>query len=173
MKHFFWKSIAAVVSRPRFSSWLIERSLHTPYEHITSADGQQIYMGRWWLFDGYERARQRPRFRWFPWSIRVHHIRRADHGRDLHDHPWHARTIILRGWYVELRLVNAGGRITQPIWRAQGTSAALMPGEYHRIDRVSPGGVFTLFITGPKACDWGFLVAGTKVSWQRYLDDRT
>jgi hypothetical protein len=168
MKPLFWKAITAFVSQPKVATWLIERAMRTPYEHITSADGQQIYMGRWWLFEGYDRARQRPRFRWFPWSIRIHHIRSEDHGRDLHDHPWEARSIILQGWYVEERLVNAGGRLTQPIWRGQGTTAVLRPGDYHRIDQVSPDGVFTLFITRPKSCDWGFLVSGEKVPWHQY-----
>ena len=172
MKQLFWHYVATLVSQPRVATWLIERSLRTPYEHITSADGQQTYMGRWWLYEGYDRARQRPRLRCFPWSIRVHHICREDHGRDLHDHPWYARTIILRGWYVEERLVNTGGRLTLRTWRGQGTSAALRPGEYHRIDQVSPGGVFTLFITSPKFCDWGFLVNGKKVPAPEYTGEQ-
>ncbi len=111
---------------------------------------------------GYDRARQQPKHRWFPWSVRVHHILREDRDRDLHDHPWHARTIILQGGYVELRLImiNTHGQVTERIERRTGTCAALRPGEYHRIDQVAAGGAYTLFITCPKSCDWGFLVNG-------------
>ncbi|GAO93087.1 hypothetical protein PSA5_10240 [Pseudomonas syringae pv. actinidiae] len=127
-------------------------------------------MGRWWLFEGYDRVRQQPKYRWFPWSVRVHHILREDRDRDLHDHPWHARTIILQGGYVELRLImiNPHGQVTERIERRTGTCAALRPGEYHRIDQVAAGGAYTLFITCPKSCDWGFLVNGVKVPWDVY-----
>ena len=52
--------------------------------------------------------------------------------------------------------------------RAQGDTATLDHGEYHRIDQVSPGGVITLFITSKWRGDWGFLVNGVKVPWRIY-----
>ncbi|OZI82880.1 hypothetical protein CFN58_34970, partial [Pseudomonas avellanae] len=115
MKETFWRAFAVIVSRPCVAAWIIRRAQRTPYQHITSADGQERYMGRWWLFEGYDRVRQQPKYRWFPWSVRVHHILREDRDRDLHDHPWHARTIILQGGYVELRLImiNPHGQVTE------------------------------------------------------------
>jgi len=106
------------------------------------------------------------------------------------DHPWNARTIILRGWYTEQRPAGEewkqavmDGMVSPPnqkwvdwlmrdacewIQRSEGDTARLNHGEYHRIDQVSPGGVFTLFITSKWRGDWGFLVNGVKVPWRTY-----
>lgn len=79
----FWELAAWVITRPRVSAWLIERAQRTPYRHITSADGREVYMRRWWLFNAYPDpmapgSAPAPRhIRWLP-SVRVHHISRAD-----------------------------------------------------------------------------------------------
>jgi hypothetical protein len=159
----FWKIIAYICSRPIVAEWLITRSQRTPYTHITSADGNDIYMGRWWLFNPYPTGSSGDRPKWqFPISIRIHHIMRPDHDRDLHDHPWNARTIIIRGYYDEQRLNGC-------FLRKPGDTARLSFGEYHRIFAVSPGGVWTIFITGKYRGTWGFLVDGVKVKWRTYL----
>ncbi|KKI24516.1 hypothetical protein WX98_19415 [Pseudomonas syringae pv. persicae] len=44
---------------------------------------------------------------------------------------------------------------------------------YHRIDEVSPGGVYTLFITSRWKGDWGFLVNGVKVAWREYIGEKS
>lgn len=183
-----WKLIArTLASNPRLIDWIIRRAQRTPYSHITSADGSSVYMGRWWLFNPYGRGadgEQTPaRIPWLP-SVRIHHICRADQDRDLHDHPWNARTIILRGWYREERqfstlpsrdwqLINhhliRDGDEFYTLGRAAGYTGRLLFGEYHRISEVSPGGVWTIFITGRKRGTWGFLVDGKKVPWRTYL----
>ncbi len=184
-----WWLIAKLLARPAVSAWLIARAQRTPYLHIMSADGAEMYMGRWWLFNPYSRKSHKPALWWCPWSFRVHHIMRPDEDRDLHDHPWNARTIILLGWYTEQRLLraddpalhqlvvsaaeqgmppNAAFHATEHIDRRAGDTARLMHGEYHRIDQVSPGGVYTLFITSKWRGDWGFLVNGVKVPWRTY-----
>lgn len=183
-----WKLIARIASRPSVANWLIQRAQRTPYYHITSADGRHVYMGRWWLFNPYPDAcGQQARPRHIPWlpSVRIHHICRADHDRDLHDHPWNARTIVLRGWYREERLCSAlatrelenisdrvvtGGDQRHVFYRAEGHTGRLLFGQYHRIIEVSDGGVWTLFITGRKRGTWGFLVDGNKVPWRTYLE---
>ncbi|QBR32856.1 MULTISPECIES: hypothetical protein [Pseudomonas] len=174
----------------RLADWFIARAKLTPYQHIMSADGTEMYMGRWWLFNPYSRETHKPKFWWCPWSFRIHHILRPDEDRDLHDHPWNARTIILRGWYSEQRPSSdewkekiVAAMVSKPdpkvvawvlrntcewIMRYQGDTARLNHGEYHRIDQVSPGGVFTLFITSKWRGDWGFLVNGVKVPWRTY-----
>ena len=185
-----WRIIAKLLARPAIADWLIARAKLTPYQHIMSADGTEMYMGRWWLFNPYSRETHKARFWWCPWSFRIHHILRPDEDRDLHDHPWNARTIILRGWYNEQRpasgwwkkavrssmVPNPDPRIVEWVmkdaceWlkRSEGDTACLNHGEYHRIDQVSPGGVFTLFITSKWRGDWGFLVNGVKVPWRNY-----
>lgn len=161
--------IARVLARPAVTDWLIRRAMRTPYTHITSADGSQVYMRRYWLFNPYPADSSGNRPWWqFPISIRLHQIMREDDDRDLHDHPWNARTFILRGWYKEKRphsWINYPGDIP----RMTGTTAALRFGEYHRITGVSEGGVWTLFVTGRYRGTWGFLVNGKKVPWREYL----
>ncbi|MGY2158579.1 hypothetical protein [Pseudomonas tolaasii] len=189
MINLFWRLIAKLLARPAVAAWLIVRAQRTPYLHIMSADGAEMYMGRWWLFNPYSRNTHKPALWWCPWSFRIHHIMRPDEDRDLHDHPWNARTVILRGWYTEQRLLQADDpalqqlllsaanhgmppdaafQATEHIDRRAGDTARLNHGEYHRIDQISPGGVYTLFITSKWRGDWGFLVNGVKVPWRTY-----
>lgn len=144
--------------------WIIARAKRTPYYPIMSPDGTEMYMDRHWLFNPYGKGpdgEQTPaRWSWLP-SVRLHHILVPDSDRHLHDHPWNARTIILRGWYREER---DGGQV---FTRRAGTSARLRFGQFHRITKVSPGGVWTIFITGRYRGTWGF-----KMPWREYLAER-
>lgn len=163
-----WRLIAFIVSRRPIARWLIWRAQCTPYFHLTG------YMHRWWLFNPYagsssneataagDRARHSARrWSWLP-SIRVHHILRADTADHPHDHPWDARTIILEGGYFERRHAGA------PRIMRRGDTAAIRHGDFHHIEHVSPGGVWTLFITWDYQGSWGFLVNGVKVPWRVY-----
>jgi len=162
-----WKRIARFAARPAVADWLIRRSMKTPFSHLPTNEDPS-YMERFWLFNPYPISSSN-RKRWqFPWSIRIHHIKREDHDRALHDHPWNARTIILKGDYVETRLDRAGNP-TLTFWRIAGDTAKLDFEEYHTINEVSEGGVWTMFITGPWRGVWGFLVDGIKVPWKTYL----
>lgn len=168
--------LAWLLSRPAVVDWLIRRAMRTPYIHI---DG---YMNRWWLFNPYDPETRQVRWRWLP-SVRIHHILREDRDSHMHDHPWDARTVILRGWYLEAKerpQIPAAGFQSYDAWlHARNTPAwrYMMPGdtapvlfnEFHRIAQVSDGGVFTLFITGPYLGEWGFKVDGKKVPHKCYL----
>ncbi len=161
-----WRAVAWLVTRPRVTTWLALRAAKTPYTHITAADNpNNVYMWRWWLFNPYRKDADGnvlpARFPWLP-SVRLHKIERPDSDRHLHDHPWDARTIILRGRYVEQRLDAT--RV-----RDAGYTGTLKFGEYHRIEAVSRGGVWTLFFTWRKQGTWGFLVDGKKVPYRKYL----
>lgn len=172
----FWNPIAYLLARPAVVDWLINRAVRTPYTHI---DG---YMMRYWLFNPYPTKSSGRRPWWqFPISIRLHHILREDDDRHHHDHPWNARTVILRGWYREVRqhpkclpLEESFRRLLEPTGqffiRKAGDTAQLRFGEFHRISEVSPGGVWTLFITGRYRGDWGFDVDGVKVPHHVYLE---
>ncbi|MGN8120386.1 hypothetical protein ACTJK9_01345 [Pseudomonas sp. 22082] len=182
MINFLWRLIAKLLARQAIADWLIARAKLTPYLHIMSADGTEMYMGRWWLFNPYDPVTGKRRISLIPWSIRIHHIKREDNARDLDDHPWNARTVILRGGYTEQRLLDhedaalsglnvpANAQATEYIDRRPGETAQLRYGEYHRIDRVADGGAFTLFITSPYKGTWGFLVNGVKVPWRTYTN---
>lgn len=156
-----WNLVAKVCAKPLIAEWLIKRSQKRPYLHIYGKDGT-MYMGRWWLFNPYPHPEEQ-RKNWFPISIRIHHIQRKDDDRHLHDHPWNARTIIIKGGYDEVR--QDGKRY----YRHPGDTARLNFGEYHRIRYVPPEGAWTIFITGKYQGTWGFLVDGVKVQWRKYL----
>lgn len=171
MRELLWRAIAFVVSRKPVADYLIERSKKTPYFHLEG------YMNRWWLFNPYSsdtnnESTERYKRKWPAWvpSIRVHHILREDIGRHLHDHPWNARTIILKGWYTERRLIEGkwGDKHIVESNRINGQTARILFGQYHSIDEVSPGGVYTLFFTWKYGGTWGFLVDGKKVPWREY-----
>jgi len=168
------KLLARFLARPAVVDWLIQRAKRTPYYHINGDDGS-VYMERYWLFNPYQPNTGGAGRRWgdrLP-SIRLHRIMREDQDRNLHDHPWDARTFILRGWYREERPRRPCGMSnwtpTYPVMREPGDTARLNFGEYHRIVEVAPGGVWTLFVTWRKRGTWGFLVDGHKVPWRDYL----
>lgn len=164
MRELIWRVVAFVVSRRPVAGAIIRRAKRTPYFHL---DG---YMQRWWVFNGYSKdaalgdAGREQAKRWpaLP-SIRVHHILRADENDHPHDHPWNARTIVLDGWYVEQR-VGAPARVMR-----RGDTGPILFESFHHIERVSEGGVYTLFITWAYGGGWGFLVDGAKVPWREYL----
>lgn len=159
-----WNLIAKVCAKPAVSEWLIKKAQKRPYLHIYGENGE-MYMGRWWLFNPYPNAEEK-RKNWFPISVRIHHIQKEDDDRHLHDHPWNARTMIIKGGYVELKEDG------EMYCRSPGDTAGLKFGEYHRIVEVAPEGAWTIFITGKYRGTWGFLVDGVKVQWRKYLEKR-
>lgn len=147
MFNWFWRKVAEFCARERVFAWIVERSLATPYYHLKRSP-TQLYMARYWLFNPY-RDNDTKRRRWpLPISVRVHFIAAPDEGPE-HDHPWAARSIILRGWYVEERDHVA-------YLRGTGTTSTLKFGEFHKITQVSPRGCWTLFIMYQKRGGWGF-----------------
>ena len=175
----FWRPLARYLARPDVADRLIAYAQRTPYMHLPS-DDDPSYMGRWWVFNPYSRETNVPRWApLIPFSIRVHHVKRADGERHMHDHPWNARTIILRGWYMEERnserdwelfeLVGGWPGGSEKLFRGPGDTARLGFEEYHRITRVADGGAWTLFISWKWQGVWGFLVDGAKVPWRKYL----
>ena len=170
-----WGFVAFVLSRERIADWLVVRAMKTPYSHIYK-DGE-IYMGRFWLFNPYApdaSGKEVSKYPWIPFNIRIHRIHREDRDEHLHDHPWNARTIILRGGYTEVREEYNGFLIHSQlkqyeISRYTGCTAKLTFGEYHKIKSVFPEGATTLFISGRYQGTWGFMVNGFKVKWRTYL----
>ncbi len=159
---FAWKTLAAIASRPAVARWLLRRAMRTPYRHIIK--NGECYMERYWLFNPYDNETRQARWPWCPVSVRIHVIRKPDEDRHLHDHPWDARTFILRGWYLEERHGHTFQRMRHP-----GFTGPIGVGLYHRITEVSRDGAVTLFITGRERGEWGYLVDGRKVPWHQYL----
>lgn len=152
-----WAAIARIASLPSIRRLLVARAQKTPYFHL---DG---YMNRWWLFNPTPPKNDGAGRQWedLP-SVRIHHILRADEGRDPHNHPWAARSIVLAGWYRERR---DEGVIT----RREGDTFEIGADTFHHIEEVSPGGVWTMFISGPWQHVWGFRTPEGFVPWREYL----
>jgi len=127
------------------------------------------------------------RCRWF--GILLHRLRRPDHDRDMHDHPWSFLSIVLRGWYSE---AVPGSADIQRVWidgRLVGVEEIpdglrLVPDQTrvitffnwkrarrsdpHRISYVAPG-TLTLVFHGPRRRDWGFHTREGWVPHRKYL----
>lgn len=166
-----WKLIAKLLSRPAIVDWLIARGAKTPYTDIYN--GKVLYMRRFWLFNPYQShkpTRWASLMHYLP-SIRLHHIVKPDDARDKHDHPWDARTIILRNGYVEERLeqpFSAYAPVTWTYLRLPGDTATVKFNEFHSITDVFGDGAWTMFITWKYQGTWGFMVDGAKIHWKTY-----
>lgn len=149
-----WRPVAWLVTFPGVKRRILKRAARTPYSDIYGEDGT-LYMRRWWLLNPYPGEGSGdglPRFSWLP-SVRVHHIVRPDRDRNLHDHPWDARTVILDGWYVEKR---DDGRA---YLRSSGDTVSIRHNDFHTITAVDKTvGAVTLFITWRYRHTWGFKV---------------
>lgn len=157
-----WNLIARFLAWRPVAKLLITLAKRTPYFDIHDSDGS-LYMGRWWLLQ--ER-------RWFPWAIRIHHIARADRERDLHDHPYDYRTVILHGGYDELTLD------TSTSWH-RGDTVARRAQHFHKIETVKPQ-TWTMFIyrhRWERNNPWGFLTIDDnlgvrKLGWREYIEGK-
>jgi hypothetical protein len=144
-----------VVTDERVIRWMVRRSQKTPYFHLGT------YMDRDWLLPRWCLDKHRDGSwwlkPWMPFGIRLHHIKRSDAGRDLHDHPW---------WYLTIILVGEYWETTQPahmteydffIHRRTAGSVAFHSTSFkHRLDVPENRTALTLFIHGRKARTWGF-----------------
>jgi hypothetical protein len=145
----FWSLIARMLSRPAVFNFVRSYAMKRPYFHIGD------YMHRFWIVP----------YSWgWPFAARIHHIKRPDADPFLHDHPWNWRTIILSGSYVE---EDVFGKLHR---RSEGETRYATAETLHRIDEVSEGGVWTLFITYRKRNSWGFMVGdpSRKIYWREY-----
>lgn len=117
-----------------------------------------------------------------PWfAICLHWINKPDPEPYLHDHPVSFLSLILRGWYEELRTLpgNSGPRSNQPgspfdrTRRRWFNWIRASHKDRHSICEVSPGGALTLCLMGPKTRDWGFhLSNGRWMMWKDYYAEK-
>lgn len=122
------------------------------------APGGAVYMRRWYLET-------------LLFSLRIHHILTEDPDDGcVHDHPWSFLSLILRGWYRELRV---GSAAFPCVGRRNEHSIAFRRAEsLHRIVEVSPGGAWTLVMTGPKRRSWGYVDEGGWIHWRTRAEIR-
>jgi hypothetical protein len=89
--------------------------------------------------------------------VMLHNIHREDHERDLHDHPWPAVSLILRGSYDEERPVpcHHADECSVTVTKRVRWYNWLRVGDWHRITKLH-GNVWTLFVSGERTTTWGF-----------------
>ena len=129
------------------------------------------YLWRWWIL---------PRNPFF--NIYLHKIMRSDDSRALHCHPWHNLSIILKGTYREVTLVDRSWLIQHSFdqdtfGEEETVQLSRFAGEWifrhartpHRLV-VSPGApVWSLFVTGPRYRAWGFHLRDRWLHWKDYV----
>lgn len=160
-KEYFWSKVAGVLSNRHVVDWILRRDF--PHYSSVVKDGV-LYMDRWWVFNPVVGGKAK--YKWLP-SIRINAIKKPDMDDAPHDHPWDARSIILRGGYIEER-TSLTGEVTHH-GRGPGESYLIRHGEFHRIMRVPFDTVWTIFITYRYRGQWGFLSDGKKIPWRKYL----
>ncbi len=92
-------------------------------------------------------------------NVFLHRFLRSD-PEDPHDHPFDNVSWLLRGEYVE----HLDGL---SVTRFQGERVMRLATERHRIEIIN-GPVISLFLTGPRIRDWGFVTPSGWVRWQDY-----
>ncbi len=115
------------------------------------------YIRRWWII---------PRNRVF--NIYLHHILRSDDDRALHDHPWWNLSIILKAGYLEL-MPNEIKRRKAGQFVFRRATAAHRLALYIETDSEKEIPCWSLFITGPRLREWGFLCPKGWVMWRDFL----
>ena len=109
------------------------------------------YLLRWWFI---------PRNKYF--NIYIHHILKDDDDRALHDHPWFNCSIVVKGVLQET--MPSRKRILRrfiPYLRK--------PTAAHSLQVKSP--VWTIFITGPRVREWGFLCPKGWRHWRKFVGE--
>ena len=120
------------------------------------------YLRRWWII---------PRNRFF--NIYLHQILRSDDDRALHDHPWWNVSIILKGGYWEITKHAFCWRNPGSIVFRRATAAHRLRLDWQMHQLPAAGGHFvpcwSLFITGPKIREWGFICRDGWKHWRDFI----
>ena len=99
------------------------------------------------------------------WRLALHVFHRSDDDRATHDHPWHSLSIALAGQGWDER---EGCESGQGLHVRAGMTLYRSPRYAHWI--IVPKGeeLTTLFLTGPKVREWGFLCPSGWKHWQDF-----
>ena len=125
-----------------------------PCRNIIGHDGS-TYLARHTIFD-FGRNGLR---------LYLHRFDRGDEDFELHNHPWHAVSLILAGGYREERrfedlgMFDIEARDVRP-----GSLNFISPDTFHRVDLLD-GPAWSLILCGPVVGQWGF--------WNRWLNTFT
>lgn len=94
-------------------------------------------------------------------NVYLHLICSDDDDRALHDHPWANCSILLQGSYIEH---GKGGALAL---RREGSVVFRRPTTAHRLELIDQA-VWSLFLTGPRVREWGFLCPHGWRHWREF-----
>lgn len=113
-------------------------------------EAENPYLRRWWVIPRNAGC-----------NVYLHEILRSDDDRALHDHPWPNTSMLLDGRYVEH--TPEGEFMREPGWIGSRPAEAA-----HRLVILPGERAVSLFMTGPKVREWGFLCPKGWVHWQDF-----
>lgn len=111
---------------------------------------ERPYLRRWWVIPRNESC-----------NVYLHEILRSDDDRALHDHPWANTSMLLDGRYVEHN--HEGSFLREAGWVGSRPAEAA-----HRLEILPGERAVSLFFTGPKIREWGFLCPNGWVHWRDF-----
>lgn len=111
------------------------------------------YLRRWWLIPRNEHM-----------NVYLHEILRSDDDRAMHDHPWSNTSFLIFGSYIEH---TPEGRFV----RKAGETIERADHALHRLEVIPGERAVSLFMTGPKFREWGFMCQHGWVHWQDFVSE--
>jgi hypothetical protein len=124
----------------RSPHWALMERFEVPdYDHP-----ERNYLTRWRLI-------QTPRF-----GIFLHRFDGPDPRTTLHDHPWNFVSVVLRGGYVERRLLEFHDCEVDESHRVRFFNAKTTK-DAHAITRLTRTPTWTLMLVGRRVREWGYL----------------
>lgn len=110
------------------------------------------YLLRWWVI---------PRNEWQ--NVYLHDIRKSDDDRALHDHPWPNTSFLIFGSYIE--------HTPEGSFIRRAGDVVMRPAEaLHRLEVIPGERAISLFVTGPKQREWGFVCPQGWVHWRDFTN---
>lgn len=97
-------------------------------------------------------------------NVYLHRFVRDDDDRALHDHPWINASVVLSGRYREIMPDGVAER-------RRGSVTVRPARAFHRIEVIAHP-VWTLFLTGPRTREWGFLCPQGWRHWKDFTAGR-
>lgn len=106
-------------------------------------------------------------FRFKAFGVYLHHLKRSDFDRALHDHPWPFVSIMLKNGYVEEHDQTVDGTKVQV--RHVAGNVILRPAEWrHRVIVDEGHTAWTLVLVGRRARKWGFHLPDGWCWWRKH-----
>jgi len=121
-----------------------------PRDFAIGDDPAAPYLNRWWVIPRNEGC-----------NVYLHEILRSDDDRALHDHPWANTSMILDGRYIE-HLPDGSSHLREAGWIGSRTAE-----DAHRLEILPGERCVSLFLTGSKVREWGFLCPK---GWKHWRD---